>query len=154
MSIKRIEADPTDLGSLVSIIFPQALRSIQSFLGSLNYYSQFIEDFAIYASVLYKLMEAVFHEIRRSHSKEVEGSPSNDHGHNTQIDDDSGQRPASDHDHPLVTTNNQASVKVKESYKEHTGAHRWGKAMIAFTMLKAEVAQTSVPRHLTRITDQ
>ena len=92
-------------------------------------------------------MEAVFHEIRRSHSKEVEGSPSNDHGHNTQIDDDSGQRPASDHDHPMVTTNNQAPVKVKESYKEHTGAHRWGKAMIAFTMLKDKVAQIPVLKH-------
>ena len=38
---------------------------MQSFLGSLNYYSRFIEDFAIYASVLYELREADFHEIRR-----------------------------------------------------------------------------------------
>ncbi|POM66457.1 Reverse transcriptase [Phytophthora palmivora] len=34
-----------------------------SFLGSLNYYSRFIEDFAIYASVLYDLREANFYEI-------------------------------------------------------------------------------------------
>ncbi|GMF47169.1 unnamed protein product [Phytophthora fragariaefolia] len=31
--------------------------SISSFLGSLNYYSRFIEDFAIYASILYELRE-------------------------------------------------------------------------------------------------
>ncbi|POM80955.1 Reverse transcriptase-rnase h-integrase [Phytophthora palmivora] len=38
---------------------------MQSFLGSLNYYSRFIEDFAIYASVLYELREADFYEIVR-----------------------------------------------------------------------------------------
>ena len=37
----------------------------QTFLGSLNYYSRFIEDFAIYASLLYELREADFHEIRQ-----------------------------------------------------------------------------------------
>ena len=38
---------------------------MQSFLGSLNYYSRFIEDFAIYASVLYELRELDYYEIRR-----------------------------------------------------------------------------------------
>ena len=38
---------------------------MQSFLGSLNYYSRFIEDFAIYASVLYELREVDFYEINR-----------------------------------------------------------------------------------------
>ncbi|POM77313.1 Reverse transcriptase [Phytophthora palmivora] len=38
---------------------------MQSFLGSLNYYSRFIEDFAIYASVLYELREVDFYEIAR-----------------------------------------------------------------------------------------
>ena len=60
-----LEAHPKDLGSLVNIPFPRTLRSMQSFLGSLNYYSRFIEDFAIYASVLYELREPDFHEIRR-----------------------------------------------------------------------------------------
>ena len=41
------------------------------FLGSLNYYSRFIEDFAIYASVLYELREADFHEICRLSSEDV-----------------------------------------------------------------------------------
>ena len=44
---------------------------MQSFLGSLNYYSRFIEDFAIYASVLYELREADFHEICRLSSEDV-----------------------------------------------------------------------------------
>ena len=38
---------------------------MQSLLGSLNYYKLFIEDFTIYASVLYELREAKFHYIRR-----------------------------------------------------------------------------------------
>ncbi|KAE9272304.1 hypothetical protein PR003_g30245 [Phytophthora rubi] len=33
---------------------------MQSFLGSLNYYSKFIEDYAIYAAVLYELREVNF----------------------------------------------------------------------------------------------
>ena len=120
---------------------------MQLFLGSLNYYSWIIEYFTIYAWVLYELREADFHDIRRSHSTEVEGSTIYDHGHNTHIDDDSGQRPAGDHDHPLVTTNGQVPIKVKASNREHTGAHRWEKSMIPFTMLKAKVAQTPVLKH-------
>ena len=38
---------------------------MQSFLGILNYYSRLIEDFAIYASVLYELRETDFYEISR-----------------------------------------------------------------------------------------
>ena len=60
-----LEANPKDLRSLVNIPFPRTLRSMQSFLGSLYYYSRFIEDFAIYASVLYELREADYHEIIR-----------------------------------------------------------------------------------------
>ena len=65
ISLAGLEAYPKDLESLVNIPFPKTLRSMQSFLGSLNYYSRFIEDFAIYASVLYELREADFHEIGR-----------------------------------------------------------------------------------------
>ena len=39
---------------------------MQSFLGSLNYYSRFIEDYAVYAAVLYELRESDFYEIGRS----------------------------------------------------------------------------------------
>ena len=52
VSLAGLEANPKDVGSLVSILFPRSLRSMKSFLGSLNYYSQFIEDFAVYASLL------------------------------------------------------------------------------------------------------
>ncbi|OWZ15960.1 reverse transcriptase [Phytophthora megakarya] len=38
---------------------------MQSFLGSLNYYSRFIEDFAVYAAILYELRESDFFELRR-----------------------------------------------------------------------------------------
>uniref|UniRef100_H3H4X9 Integrase catalytic domain-containing protein n=1 Tax=Phytophthora ramorum TaxID=164328 RepID=H3H4X9_PHYRM len=36
---------------------------MQSFLGSLNYYSRFIEDFAVYAAILYELREVDFYEM-------------------------------------------------------------------------------------------
>ena len=65
VSLAGLKAHPKDLGSQVNISFSRTLRSMQSFLGSLNYYSRFIEDFAIYASVLNELREADFHEIRR-----------------------------------------------------------------------------------------
>ena len=81
VSFAGLEAHPKDLGSLVNIPFPRTLRSMQSFLGSLNYYSRFIEDFAIYASVLYELREADFHEIRRmdeAESSTRDGKRAND----------------------------------------------------------------------------
>lgn len=55
VSIEGLEAHPKDLESLVNIPFPKTLRAMQSFLGSLNYYRRFIENFAIYAAVLYEL---------------------------------------------------------------------------------------------------
>ena len=60
VSLAGLEANPEDLGSLVNISFHETLRSMQSFLGSLNYYGRFNEDFAVYASVLYGLLEAGF----------------------------------------------------------------------------------------------
>ncbi|OWZ13096.1 reverse transcriptase [Phytophthora megakarya] len=54
------EANPKDLSALTDLAFPGSLRAMQSFLGSLNYYSRFIEDYAIYASVLYELQEIDF----------------------------------------------------------------------------------------------
>ncbi|POM67692.1 Reverse transcriptase [Phytophthora palmivora] len=65
VSAESLETHPKDLSALQELPFPTNLRSMQSFLGSLNYYSRFIEDFAIYASVLYELREADFYEIAR-----------------------------------------------------------------------------------------
>ncbi|POM65692.1 Reverse transcriptase [Phytophthora palmivora] len=55
-----LEANPKDLEALTDLAFTGSLRSMQSFLGSLNYYSRFIEDYAIYAAVLYELREVGF----------------------------------------------------------------------------------------------
>ena len=65
VSLAGLRAYSKDLGSLVNIPFPRMLQSMQSSLGSLNNYSRFIKDFAIYASVLYELREVYFYEIRR-----------------------------------------------------------------------------------------
>ena len=63
VSLAGLEANPKDLGLLVNIPFPATLRSMQPLRGSLNYYSRFIEDFAVYASVLHELREADCFEI-------------------------------------------------------------------------------------------
>ncbi|KAJ8561989.1 hypothetical protein ON010_g7689 [Phytophthora cinnamomi] len=56
-----LEANPKDLSALVvDLLFPGTLRSMQSFLGSLNYCSRFTEDYAVYAAVLYELREVDF----------------------------------------------------------------------------------------------
>ncbi|POM63433.1 Reverse transcriptase [Phytophthora palmivora] len=65
VSAEGLETHPKDLSAFQELPFPTNLKSMQSFLGSLNYYSRFIEDFAIYASVLYELREADFYEIAR-----------------------------------------------------------------------------------------
>ncbi|POM78632.1 LOW QUALITY PROTEIN: Reverse transcriptase [Phytophthora palmivora] len=65
VSAEGLGTHPKDFSALQELPFPTNLRSMQSFLGSLNYYSRFIEDFAFYASVLYELREADFYEIAR-----------------------------------------------------------------------------------------
>ncbi|OWY91411.1 reverse transcriptase [Phytophthora megakarya] len=60
VSHNGLEANPKDLSALTDLAFPGSLRAMQSFLGSLNYYSRLIEDYAIYASVLYELPEIDF----------------------------------------------------------------------------------------------
>ena len=120
ISLEGLEAHPKDLGSLVNVPFPRTLRSMQSFLGSLNYYSRFIEDFAIYASILYELREADFHEMNRSKdvpiwNEKVDEDPNQ--GNKTGDDQDRGER------------------------------NRWEKATIAFTLLKAKIADTPILKH-------
>ncbi|KAK1930509.1 Retrovirus-related Pol polyprotein from transposon opus [Phytophthora citrophthora] len=43
VSIDGLESNSKDLKSLTDLPFPGSLRSMLSFLGSLNYYSRFIE---------------------------------------------------------------------------------------------------------------
>ena len=64
VSSDGLEAHPKDLQSLVDLPLPTTLKAMQSFLGSLNYYGRFIEDYAIYASILYELREVDFHAWR------------------------------------------------------------------------------------------
>jgi hypothetical protein len=69
VSAEGLEAKPKDLEGLGNLTSPTSLRSMQSFLGSLNYYSRFIEDFAIYAAILYELREVDFHEFRQRNER-------------------------------------------------------------------------------------
>ncbi|POM76616.1 Reverse transcriptase [Phytophthora palmivora] len=60
VSKDALEANPTDLKALTDLAFPGSLQSMQSFLGGLNYYSRFIEDYANYAAVIYERREVDF----------------------------------------------------------------------------------------------
>lgn len=51
VSVDEVEAHPKNLESPMNISFPETLRAMQSFLGSLNYYRSFIEDFAVCGSI-------------------------------------------------------------------------------------------------------
>ncbi|CAI5709078.1 unnamed protein product [Peronospora effusa] len=64
VSKEGLEAHPKDLQSLVDLPLPTTLKAMQSFLGSLNYYSRYIEDYAVYASILYELREVDFNAWR------------------------------------------------------------------------------------------
>ncbi|KAE8975132.1 hypothetical protein PR002_g25686 [Phytophthora rubi] len=89
VSMDGLEAHPKDLQALAVLPFPSTLRAMQSFLGGLNYYSRFIEDFAIYASVLHELRESDFHEITRKKPKEsVVEEPNSDDREETPAGED------------------------------------------------------------------
>ncbi|ETI53999.1 hypothetical protein F443_03141 [Phytophthora nicotianae P1569] len=66
VSADGLEAHPKNLETLTTLPLPGTLGAMQSFLGSLNYYSRFIEDLAIYALILYELREIAFHEMSRN----------------------------------------------------------------------------------------
>ncbi|KAE9312741.1 hypothetical protein PR003_g19694 [Phytophthora rubi] len=73
VSNEGLETHPKDLSALTDLPFPKTLRAMQSFLSSLNYYGRFIEDMAIYASVLYELREVDFAAIRDRSGRERAG---------------------------------------------------------------------------------
>ena len=78
VSMDGLKALPKNLESLVNIPFPSTLRAMLSFLGSLNYYRRFIEDFSVYAASLYELTESYFFEIGRSQLASGEEWPNED----------------------------------------------------------------------------
>ncbi|GMF39901.1 unnamed protein product [Phytophthora lilii] len=45
-----IRADPKKLEAITSLPFPKTKKGMQSFLGALNYYSRFIQNFAVYGA--------------------------------------------------------------------------------------------------------
>ncbi|OWZ13901.1 reverse transcriptase [Phytophthora megakarya] len=57
VSAEVIRATPKVAKGVMDLPFPKSHKGILSFLGSLNYYHKFIEDFPVVAAVLYELSE-------------------------------------------------------------------------------------------------
>ncbi|GMF42042.1 unnamed protein product [Phytophthora fragariaefolia] len=57
ISAEGLRATPKIAKSVQNLPFPKTLNRVQSFLGSLNYYHKFIEDFPVVAAVLYELTD-------------------------------------------------------------------------------------------------
>ncbi|KAE8994301.1 hypothetical protein PR002_g19978 [Phytophthora rubi] len=55
-----IRADPKKLKAITELSFPRYKKGMQSFLGALNYYSRFIQDFAVYGAALYQVKDEDF----------------------------------------------------------------------------------------------
>ncbi|OWZ05374.1 LOW QUALITY PROTEIN: hypothetical protein PHMEG_00022546 [Phytophthora megakarya] len=55
-----LRADAKKIKRVTEFSFPASKKGMQSFLGALNYYSRFIQDFAVYAAALYQLKEEDF----------------------------------------------------------------------------------------------
>jgi hypothetical protein len=57
ISAEGLRATPKIAKGVQDLPFPKTLKGVQSFLGSLNYYRKFIEDFPVVAAVLYELTD-------------------------------------------------------------------------------------------------
>ncbi|KAE8984691.1 hypothetical protein PF011_g20683 [Phytophthora fragariae] len=55
-----IRADPKKLKAITELSFPRSKKRMQPFLGALNYYSRFIQDFAVYGAALYQVKHEDF----------------------------------------------------------------------------------------------
>ena len=53
-----LHAKPKDIQSFIDLPFPTSLQAMQSFLGCLNFFSRFIDNFSIAAGCLYELNDA------------------------------------------------------------------------------------------------
>ncbi|OWY97183.1 LOW QUALITY PROTEIN: hypothetical protein PHMEG_00032350 [Phytophthora megakarya] len=62
VSPERIPADPKKMTAFTKLPFPKSKKGMQQFLGSLNYYSRFIQDYTVYGAALYQLTEDDFSE--------------------------------------------------------------------------------------------
>ncbi|KAH9098513.1 hypothetical protein Ae201684P_017725 [Aphanomyces euteiches] len=57
VSRRGLEARPRSLDAVLAAPFPKCLRDMQSFLGWLNFYSRFIENYSILVSCLYEISD-------------------------------------------------------------------------------------------------
>ncbi|OWZ09821.1 reverse transcriptase [Phytophthora megakarya] len=64
ISAQGIRATPKVAKGVMELPFPKSHKGVLSFLGSLNYYHKFIEDFPVVAAVLYELSEDQIHQGR------------------------------------------------------------------------------------------
>ena len=60
VSASGVEAAPKNLPDLQALPFPKSKRQVQSFLGSVNYYHRFVQDFSVYGALLYELQDEDF----------------------------------------------------------------------------------------------
>ncbi|KAE9191732.1 hypothetical protein PF004_g21520 [Phytophthora fragariae] len=118
VSSHGLEANPKDLSALTDVPFPGSLRAMQSFLGSLKYCSKFIEDYAIYAAVLYELREVDFAAMSKPETRSRIQSLA------AAVGDD-----------------------VEEAGKSAEADLRWIRAQKSFSKLKEKVASTPILRH-------
>ncbi|KAE9305192.1 hypothetical protein PF008_g21782 [Phytophthora fragariae] len=120
VSSHGLEANPKDLSALTDQPFPGSLRAMQSFLGSINYYSKFIDDYAIYAAVLYELREVDFAAMSKPETRSRTQNLA-------AVGDD-----------------------VEEAGKSAEADLRWIRAQKSFSKLKEKVASTPILRHFRR----
>ncbi|GMF44241.1 unnamed protein product [Phytophthora fragariaefolia] len=59
-SLEGLRADARKLMAITELSFPKTKKGMQAFLGALNYYSRFIQDFAVYGAALYQVREEDF----------------------------------------------------------------------------------------------
>ncbi|OWZ24539.1 hypothetical protein PHMEG_000430 [Phytophthora megakarya] len=62
VSPEGIGADPKKMIAITELQFPKSKKGMHQFLGPLNYYSRFFQDFAVYGAALYQLKEDDFFE--------------------------------------------------------------------------------------------
>ncbi|OWY93811.1 hypothetical protein PHMEG_00036649 [Phytophthora megakarya] len=62
VSHEGIRANTKRLAAITKLSFPRTKRGMQSFLGTLNYYSRFLQDFAVFGAALYQLKDDDFEE--------------------------------------------------------------------------------------------
>ncbi|GMF33630.1 unnamed protein product [Phytophthora fragariaefolia] len=60
VSREGLQADAKKLKAIAELSFPKTKKGVQAFLGALNYYSRFIQDFAVYDAALYQVREEDF----------------------------------------------------------------------------------------------